>query len=167
LKIGEFTEKGRGLRGFYRIYLHLRIIFRGDEDMLLSELLQSVQYVTDNKGRKQAVLLDLSIWEQVVNQLQEDEVTLKNSSNPFANEMAREEAAYRAMHAELLAQYAGRYVAIYQGQLVDYDENGAALYLRVRKQYPDEFVLITPVQSEDREIYHVYSPQLAESGSAL
>ncbi|NKQ34506.1 MAG: hypothetical protein HF973_02700 [Chloroflexi bacterium] len=135
--------------------------------MLLNELLQSVQYVTDSEGRKQAVLLEISTWEQVVNQLQEDEIVLKSGSNPFAQEMAREEAAYRAMHTELLAQYAGKYVAIYHGQLVDSDEDGAALYLRVRKQYPDEFVLITPVQSEVREIYHVYSPQLAEFGSAL
>ena len=131
--------------------------------MLLNELLQSVQYVTDNKGRKRAVLLDMSVWEQVVDQLRENRSDLKNSNNPYANDMAREEAAYRAMHAELLAQYAGKYVAIFRGQLVDFDEDGAALYLRIRKQYPDEFVLITPVQPEDREVYYVYSPQFHET----
>ena len=135
--------------------------------MLLNELLQSVQYVTDNKGQKRAVLLDMSVWEQVVNQLQQDEAELKSGSNSFESEMAREEAAYLAMHAELLAHYAGKYVAIHQGQLIDHDEDGAALYLRVRKQYPDEFVLITPVQPEDREIYQVYSPRFSESGLAL
>lgn len=132
--------------------------------MLLNELLQSVQYVTDNKGRKQAVLLDMSTWEQVVNQLQEDGAVLESSNNPFAADMAREETAYQAMHKELLAQYAGKYVAIYHGQLVDFDEDGTALYLRMRKRYPDEFVLITPVQPEDREVYHVYSPRFTENG---
>ncbi|HFE66475.1 MAG TPA: hypothetical protein ENJ93_04350, partial [Chloroflexi bacterium] len=81
--------------------------------MLLNELLQSVQYVTDNKGQKRAVLLDMSVWEQVVNQFQQDEAELKSGSNSFESEMAREEAAYLAMHAELLAHYAGKYVAIH------------------------------------------------------
>jgi hypothetical protein len=137
--------------------------------MLLNELLHSAQYVTDNKGQKQAVLLDMSIWKQVVNRFQEDnasQIELESAGNPFANEMAREEVAYQAMHAKLLTQYAGKYVAIYHGQLVDFDENGTDLYLRIRKQYPDEFVLITPVQPEKQEIYHVYSPQISEQRAA-
>ncbi|MEW5988681.1 MAG: DUF5678 domain-containing protein [Chloroflexota bacterium] len=74
--------------------------------------------------------------------------------------MAREEAAYQRLHKKLLDLYAGQYVAIAHEQLVDHDPDGATLYLRVRRQFPGEFVLITPVQPQPEEEYVVYSPRL-------
>lgn len=37
--------------------------------MSVRELLQPVQYVTDREGKKQAVLLDIDVWEELINQL--------------------------------------------------------------------------------------------------
>jgi hypothetical protein len=79
--------------------------------------------------------------------------------------MAREEAAYQAMHPELVQSYLGQHVAVYEGELVDHDQDGTALYLRVRKKYPGKFVLITPVEKQAEESYVVYSPRLVRSES--
>ncbi len=56
--------------------------------------------------------------------------------------MIREEVAYEAMHPELMAQYAGQYVAVYHGQLIDHDQDVTALLRRLEAQYPDEVVLM-------------------------
>ena len=74
-----------------------------------------------------------------------------------------EAEAFRAQHAELLSKYLGRYVAMYQGQVVDDDVDQVALLARVELEYPDLPVLIAQVQSEPEEIYTVRSPHW-ESG---
>ena len=74
-----------------------------------------------------------------------------------------EAEAFRAQHAELLCKYPGRYVAMYQGQVVDDDLDQVVLLARVELKYPDLPVLIAQVQSEPEEIYTVRSPHW-ESG---
>ena len=125
--------------------------------MYLNELLQSVQYVTDNSGKRQAVLLDLEVWQTLLDHLELGD-ELEDAERQQV--MAREEAAYQRMHDELYAKYADQHVAIYEGKLVDHDADGGALYERIRRQYPGEFVLITPVGSEAEESYHILSPRL-------
>ena len=126
--------------------------------MSLNDLLQEVQYVTDHHGARRAVLLDLDIWQALLHHL--DMADELGDEDERQRAMSREEAAYQAMHEELLAQYAGQYVAIYQGKLADYDEDGSQLYQRVRQQYPGRFVLITPVESTAEETYEILSPRL-------
>jgi predicted transcriptional regulator len=60
----------------------------------------------------------------------------------------RERQAYIAMHNALKAQYLGKYVAIYGGELIDWDDDELALYLRIDAQYPDDFVWLTKVEEE-------------------
>lgn len=74
-----------------------------------------------------------------------------------------EAEAFRAQHAELLARYPGRYVAMYLGQVVDDDVDQVVLLARVELGYPDLPVLIAQVQSEPEETYTVRSPHW-ESG---
>lgn len=135
--------------------------------MLINKLLNAAQYVTDKEGNRQAVLIEWDVWEELVSSLSEAEKVSVEGAHGNGDDreiaMAREEAAYRAMHQELLASYAGQYVAIYNGQLVDHDQDGTALYLRVRKQFPGEFVLIASVQPEPAETYEVYSPRLVSA----
>jgi hypothetical protein len=73
----------------------------------------------------------------------------------------RESAAFRAMYPQLLPTYAGRYVAIYQGQLVDYDADQLTLYRRVSQQYGDAPILIKQVTASPDEVYTVRSPRLS------
>lgn len=74
----------------------------------------------------------------------------------------RERAAYVAMHSMLWEKYRGQYVAIYHGEMIDHDTEFAALYSRVHKQYPDQFVLIRQVEVEPERVYYFRSPRFTE-----
>jgi len=125
--------------------------------MYVNELLQTAQYVTDNQGQRQAVLLDMDVWETLIQQL---EFTSDNPATEREAAMAREETAYQAMYEELFIKYANQHVAIYHEKLVDHDADGTELYKRVRQNYANEFVLITPVGPEAEESYQILSPHI-------
>jgi hypothetical protein len=72
----------------------------------------------------------------------------------------REREAYRAMHPKLKEHYLGKYVAIYQGELIDYDDDPNALAIRIEKQYPDTYVFITHVRQELIRTIVVRSPRI-------
>ncbi len=72
--------------------------------------------------------------------------------------IAREAAAYRAQHPQLLAQYADQYIAMHQGQVIDTDTDQMALFLRIRKAYPHIGILIQQVKEEPEEVLQVRSP---------
>ncbi len=75
------------------------------------------------------------------------------------------ESEVEAMHPELMAHYAGQYVAIYQGQLIDHDQDEIALLSRLDDQYPDEVVLMKKVRPlPEPELRH-RSPRLVRNGS--
>jgi hypothetical protein len=80
--------------------------------------------------------------------------------NPEREAMEREMAAYLTMHRQLLAQFENQYVAIYGGQLVDHDSDQLALLDRRLKNYPNETVMITQVQTEPIRTLHFRSPRL-------
>ena len=71
----------------------------------------------------------------------------------------REMQAYVAMHPQLKQQFLGKHVAIYGGELIDMDDNFAALYARIDVKYPDEFVWLTPVEEEAIPTIVVRSPR--------
>lgn len=75
--------------------------------------------------------------------------------------MLREMAAYEAMHAELLANHVGDYVAIYQGQLVDSDVDEEALLQRRRRNFPGEVVFIRQVEADPQPELVYRSPRFA------
>lgn len=74
--------------------------------------------------------------------------------------LERELDAYRAMHAELLRDYANQFVAVRQRRVIDHDHDQLSLYLRVEQEYPDEIILIKQVLPAIEEIYRVRSPKL-------
>lgn len=69
----------------------------------------------------------------------------------------REKQAYLTMHPTLFTQYPGQHVAIHLGKLVDRDVDLDALWERVEKQYPNEYVWVTTVQSEAIETVRIPS----------
>jgi hypothetical protein len=71
-----------------------------------------------------------------------------------------EVAAYAAMHPILKQQYEGEYVAIYRGKLIDHDSDRLALFERIEKAYPDQFVLMRPVEPAPEREFHFRSPRL-------
>lgn len=68
-------------------------------------------------------------------------------------EKGREKEAFQQLHATSLEKYAREYVAICSGKLVDHDTDQAALFARIEKQYPNQFVLIRPVRQEPEIVY--------------
>jgi len=62
--------------------------------------------------------------------------------------LAREEAAYIRFHPQLKVTHLGRYVAIYQGELIDADDTFGALVERVRRKLPNQVVWLTQVKEE-------------------
>ena len=74
--------------------------------------------------------------------------------------LARETAAFRAMHQELLDKYAGKYVAIHQGQVIDYGAKLGEVYARIDTKYPDETILIKRVQPEVERVATIRSPRI-------
>ncbi|MCA9965012.1 MAG: hypothetical protein KC423_12235 [Anaerolineales bacterium] len=66
--------------------------------------------------------------------------------DPATTALAQEEAAYRAQHPTLLANYPGQYVAIHQGQLIDHDPDELTLLHRLDATHPTQVVLMKRVE---------------------
>jgi hypothetical protein len=54
------------------------------------------------------------------------------------------------MHDELVEEYQGQHVALYKGEVVDYDEDVSCLERRIRERFGWLPVLIAPVQPGPR-----------------
>jgi hypothetical protein len=86
--------------------------------------------------------------------------------NPWSGQeeaMERERQAYIAMHPKLKKKYLGKHVAIFGGQLVDQDDDYAALYARIDKKYPNEFVWLTTVREEPIRTATLFSPRFNQA----
>lgn len=73
--------------------------------------------------------------------------------NPDRAVMRQNAQAYHAMHVDLVKAYDGKYVAICDGELVDYDTYPVALLQRVRTTHPGQVVL-------RRKVERVAEPEL-------
>ncbi len=78
--------------------------------------------------------------------------------------MRKEEAAYGAMHSQLFEKYAGQYVAVHKGKLVDYDADEMTLYRRIDERYPYDVVLMKKVEKLSEKVFHFRSPRLIREG---
>jgi len=80
--------------------------------------------------------------------------TLPDNDTPIITQaepdpqVKQEKAAYLRLYPQLKVQYAGQYVAIQNGQLVDYDVDYGALFERIDDRYPDTFVWLARVEEE-------------------
>jgi hypothetical protein len=81
-------------------------------------------------------------------------------SNDEDNAMEREMQAFIQMHPVLKKKYLGQHVAIFGSQLIDMDEDYAALYERIDAQYPDQFVWMATVEDEPIPTLVFRSPRL-------
>jgi hypothetical protein len=56
----------------------------------------------------------------------------------FDARFEQEKRAFLAMHPQLMEKYEGKWVAVYDGQIVDVDDDGGELYDRVLDKYGDD-----------------------------
>lgn len=73
-----------------------------------------------------------------------------------------EQKKYEAQHPELFKQYAGQYIAMHLGEVVDSDADDSELSRRIRSRFGNTPVLITPVLAEPMQTFVVCSPRLIQ-----
>lgn len=78
--------------------------------------------------------------------------------------LAREMQAYIAMHPLLKQTHFGKHVAIYEGKLIDSDDDYDTLTRRIDAHYPDQFVWVSTVEEEPIKTLVFRSPRLEQVG---
>ncbi len=73
--------------------------------------------------------------------------------------MQHEVTIYESMHSQLWQQYANKYIAMRNGQVIDHDDDKIALAVRIEEKYADQVVLIRQVQAELPKPLIVRSPR--------
>ncbi len=96
--------------------------------------------------------------EALVNAWLERQLALAREQRIF-----EETERFQAQHSALLPLYAGQYIAMHNGAVVDHAETLASLYERVRARFGDEPVLITPVMAEPIQTFNRRSRRLAKT----
>lgn len=81
-------------------------------------------------------------------------------TSPDRAAMEREQAAFQQMLPDLLTHYQGQYVAIYQEQVIDHDQDQAALVMRLDQTHPDAIVLVKLVTAKPDPLLRMPSPRL-------
>ena len=119
------------------------------------------------------MMMQLAVNEMTVTQLEqvarEQNTTAQRLAEQAIREFLRSEArrkmqremdAFFQLHARLLEDHVGEYVAIHQGKLIDHDSDQLALFQRVERRYGDTPVLIKLVLANPEEEYTFRSPIL-------
>jgi hypothetical protein len=90
------------------------------------------------------------------------DVAVREFLDKVAHQKIRaESAAFREMHAQLVAKYPGEYVAIHNGKVVDHDPDVRTLHLRVRQRYGRLPILLRQVTEKVEQRDLVFrSPKL-------
>ena len=133
---------------------------------LSDQLVNKLQWVAATQGATLNEFL-----EQIANAYLPSTFEVQATEPPATNEqawqeqrgqIAGEQRAYLAQHAQLLQLYSGEYIAIHHSQVIDHDANRALLGKRVRSRYGNQPIFITPVQPEPTQIIQVRSPRLTK-----
>ena len=83
--------------------------------------------------------------------------------NPQRDLMEREQAAFQAQHSQLLKKYPDKYIAMFQGEVIDHDDDRVALVTRIDNSHPHHVVLIKFVTDQPEKIINVRSPRLLKN----
>lgn len=93
-------------------------------------------------------------------ELEEIEFDLQDDEAEDDSALNREMQAYIALHPQLQKTHYGKHVAIYEGRLIDSDDDYDALTRRIDDKYPDQFVWISTVEDEPIKTLVFRSPRL-------
>lgn len=72
--------------------------------------------------------------------------------------LTREAAAYAEMHAALWQTIPGKWIAMYEGRVVDQDDDGQTLYFRVLERFGETPVMICQVGPTPEEEIWIRTP---------
>jgi len=74
-----------------------------------------------------------------------------------------EKKTFWAMRDQLLDKYEGQYVAVYQGRIVDHDDDKIRLGLRVYQQFGYQPIYVQLVSRQGLPVKQLVSPRFSES----
>lgn len=113
--------------------------------MNAADIQNQAKFVTDADGKTVEVILPYELFRELLDRLISQELSMKGTKTLFVShneaysaQFHREATAFLAMHAQLLREYKGKFVAIYQEAVVDVDEDDKALYRRMINKYGDD-----------------------------
>lgn len=121
-----------------------------------------------NDERKAGLLLELLSTMDFVVDLHVNGVTAYHPADDLYQDprqplMEKEVAAFEKLHATLVRDYFGEYVAIHQGQVIDHDRDQMNLVDRVENSCPNKVVLIRQVQAKLPPPLIMRSPRLVRA----
>lgn len=90
---------------------------------------------------------------EVVTEMLEKGISPWEDTTWTTPEREREKEAFQRLHDALLKKHKGEYAAIYNSQLIDHDRDRTALFKRIEENYPDQYVLIRPVNPMPEIVY--------------
>jgi hypothetical protein len=123
---------------------------------LTDDLYQQVRDFARLHEQPIEVAISTILEERLLADTVEDETIDWSEPDP---DVEREMEAFITLHPSLKEQYMGQHVAIYHGQLIDHDQDFAALYGRIDKAYPEEFVWMATVEDEPLPTFRHLSPR--------
>lgn len=121
------------------------------------QLPQDLYDAVRKKAAAQKKTTDALVIEWVSEHLDESE------TSEITQVFEQEVAAFERMRSDLLGQYAGQFVAIYQGQVVASGSEKLALLDEVREQYGNVVCYIEKVASDSPRTVRMPSVRVARS----
>ena len=115
------------------------------------------------------VALRLDVAEQVRAEAERRQVSVEDLVNDWLEyqlwegrnkKIIEESERYQARHAELYAQYAGKVIAMRDGEVVEVGDEFMEVYRHVRARFGNAAVMITEVEKEPVKTYTILSPRL-------
>lgn len=97
---------------------------------------------------------------QAIAALENVEDPSARQARPTADTLAVEQATWFARPAAERQRYAGQYVAVEGGQVIDQDSDQRTLYLRIRKRFGARPVLIVNADWDEPPTLVMYSPRM-------
>jgi hypothetical protein len=127
---------------------------------------QQVEEAARTTNRRVSEVITETLERSFLARRTQEERTVGINEEPYPpvehiTSMDKEIAAYERIHAQLWEKYAHQFVAIYQGQIIDYDYDEQTLFNRLDLDYPypKHVVLVRKVTPELPKPLYIRSPR--------
>lgn len=77
-----------------------------------------------------------------------------------SQQLLEEMERFRTQHAQLKKAYLGQFIGLYNGEVLDHDEDGGQLYYRLYEKYGNLPILIVEVTESPEQEFTIRTPKL-------
>jgi hypothetical protein len=130
-----------------------------------NNLFMRAKQLTQGQSKQSTTEL-VAVLDQILASAEDDVAGIEEANDLTEQDpvLAHEMQAYITLHPMLKKTHLGKHVAIYQGRLVDIDDDYDTLTRRIDARYPDQFVWISTVEEEPIKTLAFRSPRLEPIG---